>query len=162
MAKKLDSVDNLSPAEVVALSKLFDGERKMVKEAREKLTPGDYEVKASVQLEGNLAVGVSVEYTPTSNIPLLVTMALLVQRMGLQKDAALAMIHTAMTEAILLGESGNETIGPMVKDLEGVIAQIRAEVTANLPRQTRNGTAKFAGVAMRRSPDKNFPTITVT
>ena len=99
-------------------------------------------IKLDLTLEiGQLKIGHDSDRAPTASIPLLPTLALLVKKMGFQRDKALVMIREAMTEAInmdkkaakaLLTEEGVAEAEQMVKD----------EVISQLPRTPVNKPVK--------------------
>ncbi|UCG53598.1 MAG: hypothetical protein JSW58_08575 [Candidatus Latescibacterota bacterium] len=107
------------------------------------LYPGTYEVKARIQLEveGILQKVGDHEYTPTVDIPLKATLALLLQRMGIGREAAMEVLAECMSEAIEAGEKGAEFLKEKTKDVE--IAMARVTATAKkLPKKTRKGALK--------------------
>jgi hypothetical protein len=94
---------------------------------------------------GELRVAADTDKAPTCSIPLLPTLALLLKRMGFQRDKALEMLAEVMEEAInldkdatkaLLSESG-------VKEAQDLL---KKNVIAKLPRTPVKGSVKVSDV----------------
>lgn len=92
-----------------------------------------------------LTVGHDSDKAPTASIPLLPTLALLVKRMGVTRDAALDAIRGAMEEALALDKDAAKAIMQEfgVAEAEKLIKE---KVIATLPRTKvkKSATAKGA------------------
>lgn len=107
------------------------------------LLPGTHEVHGRVtfQVDGVVIKGQDVDYTPTVDIPLLTTMALLLEKSGITREHSKRLLIESMQEAIVFGQQGAETVSERVKDIEAAMEQVR-EVTDALPKKTRTGATK--------------------
>jgi hypothetical protein len=109
------------------------------------LDAGRHTIDATVTLRvtGEVVKGKDVPYTPTVDIPLIPTLALVLEKAGFQRERAKALLVEAMTEALSKGDKGAVTVTERVKDIEAALAHVR-EVTAALPQKVRAGatTAK--------------------
>ena len=105
--------------------------------------PGRHTVDATVTLKvtGEVVKGEDVPYTPTVDIPLLPTLALVMEKAGFQRERAKSLLVEAMTEALANGEKGAGAVAERVKDIEVAMAHVR-EVTAALPQKVRTGATK--------------------
>ena len=127
-----------------ALKKVFDGD------ARDKVAP-DQTIEGMVlnlTLEvGALTIGHDTDKAPTASIPLLPTLALMVRRMGVQRDAALALLKETMTEALTLDKDAMKRL----LDDQGVAEaeqMVKNEVIATLPRTPVKKAVKAKDVAL--------------
>lgn len=122
----------------VALAKLLEKETKNVK-----LPVGVHTVDQTVvlKLKGEVTKGKDVQYTPTVDIPMLPTLALVLEKAGFQRERSKALLIEAMTEALALGEQGSEHVAERVKDIETAMGHVR-EVTGALPKKTKSGATK--------------------
>ena len=104
---------------------------------------------------GEMSIGHDTDKTPTTSIPMLPTLALLVKRMGATREAALTMLKEVMTEALSLGKDASAMLL-----LESGVAEtekaIKDEVIATLPRspvkktvKVKDTTLTITGVASR-------------
>lgn len=107
------------------------------------LAPGRHEVhgKITFQVDGFITKGNDTEYTPTVDIPLLATLALVLEKSGFTREYSKSLLTQAMQEAIVLGQQGSEAIKERVKDIETAMAEVR-EVTNALPKKTRTGPTR--------------------
>lgn len=111
------------------------------------LPVGRYEVNEEVRLKitGTVARSGDVEYTPTTSVPWKMVAALLLEKMGVTRDAATAMLEDACREAIetdRLLSSGQaeikEQLETKFKHLD--VAEKRvAKLVSALPKKTRSG-----------------------
>ena len=108
-----------------------------------KVEAGDYSFDETfvVNIKGSLSKDEDESYTPTVDIPLLLTMALLLEKMGIVRDRAAEMLKEAMQEAIAHQQSGDEYISHFVNDIKVAMDRVR-EVTGSLPKKTRSGKTK--------------------
>ena len=84
------------------------------------------------------------EYTPTVSIPLKATLALLLAKMGFQRERAAELLVDAMTEALNEGLLGEETVTARLADVDAAMARVQA-ITAALPKETRKGAVTVKG-----------------
>lgn len=113
------------------------------------LTPGVHEVNEEIRLKlvGSISKSADVEYTPTSSVPWKLVTALLLERMGVTRDAAAKMILETCKEAIetqRLLDSGNEVaehLTAKLKNISEAEKQVEKIVTA-LPKKTKSGPTK--------------------
>jgi len=124
------------------------------------LEPGRYEFDGTITLKitGEVLRSKDGEYTPTADIPLVPTLALLLQRAGVTREASEALIIECATEAL---EAGTEVTGEMAKriqDAKETLAALRARLSARLPKKTRKGATKFSG---RVTIEKTVATVAV-
>jgi len=113
------------------------------KVAREETGPGVYRnIKMVVEVEvDEMRVAPDTDRAPTASIPLLPTCALLLKRMGVQRDQALEVLKDVMTEALDLGKDASKTLleDTGVADME---KRLKEEVIAKLPRVETKGAVK--------------------
>ncbi len=128
----------LSNLQLVALSKVIKGENSA-------LTAGSHEVDFIVKLhvKGEIKKGADVEYTPTAEIPLLPTMALMLEKMGFMREKAISLLIEAMKEAISEDIASKDVVESRTKDIEEAMSHV-LRITAALPKKTKSGatTAK--------------------
>jgi len=122
----------------VVLAKLMEKETKGVA-----LVPGVHNVDQTIvlKLSGTVTKLAPVEYTPTVDIPLLPTLALVLEKAGFQRERAKTLLVEAMTEALTIGDQGSEHVAERVKDIEVAMGHVR-EVTEALPKKTKQGATK--------------------
>ncbi len=113
------------------------------------IEPGTHPVDAtiSVRLQGVIDKGHPTEYTPTAEIPLLPTMALLLQKAGVTRDHARALLFEAAAEALAAGDDVAAAIGDRLRDAEDAIADVQKAARKLLPKKTRAGALRWNGVA---------------
>jgi hypothetical protein len=104
------------------------------------LAPGLYAVDEvlTIRLRGTVKKAADTSYTPTADIPLLPTLALLLERAGFTRDASKALLVDCMTVALTTGDDATGAIGERLRDVEAAMASVR-EMTAALPKKTRSG-----------------------
>jgi len=104
------------------------------------IAPGDYNIEETLTLrvKGFVRKGEDADYTPTVDIPLIVTLALVLEKAGFQRERAKALLTEAMTEALEAGVEARDNVAQRVKDIDAAIAHVQ-EVTAALPKKTRSG-----------------------
>jgi len=94
-----------------------------------------------------LTVGHDGDKAPTASIPLLPTLALLVKRMGVTRDAALDAIKGAMEEALTLDKGAASKLLEEVGVAEAE-ALIKEKVIATLPRTPVKKSVKAKGAKL--------------
>lgn len=110
------------------------------------LPVGTVEVDETITLRVKATVrrGEDHEYVPTVSIPLKATVALLLAKMGFQRDQASAMLVEAMTEALNADTLGSEAVAAHLADVDLAMARVTA-ITNALPPQTRKGATTVRG-----------------
>jgi len=84
------------------------------------------------------------EYTPTVSIPLKATLALLLARMGFQRERASELLVEAMRDALNGDRLGEDTISERMADVDAAMARVTA-ITSALPKETRKGAVTVKG-----------------
>lgn len=107
------------------------------------IAPGFYNVDetVTVRLAGTVEKLEDEVYTPTVDIPLKRVMALLLSRMGFQRDKAIEVLVDAMTAALNADLNADSFIDTFVKDVDEAMKHVQS-VTAALPPKTRTGKTK--------------------
>ena len=84
------------------------------------------------------------EYTPTVSVPLKATMALLLARMGFQRDVASKLLVEVMTEALKADKLADEGIVNLLADVDAAMEMVQ-EITDALPKERRKGATVVSG-----------------
>lgn len=95
----------------------------------------------------DLSFGHDTDKAPTCSIPMLPVLALLIQRMGCTREAALETVREVMEQALTLGKDATESL----LSESGVAAaekMIKEKVIAKLPRTAVLKTVKAKGVTL--------------
>jgi len=94
---------------------------------------------------GELRVGTDTDKASTCSIPLLPTLALMIKRMGFQRDKALEVLTEVMTQALNLDKDATKALlaETGVADAEKFLKE---EVIAKLPRTPVKGAVKVSDV----------------
>ena len=110
------------------------------------LPPGQYEVDHTVtlRLKGTYKVSNDVSYVPTVDIPMLPTLALLLEKAGIVGPAAERMLVEAMTEALNGGEQAHGAIAERLNDIARAEDRVR-NLVGQLPRKVRKGPSRWDG-----------------
>jgi hypothetical protein len=108
--------------------------------AREEVGPGVHTnlvMDLTVRV-GEMRIGADTDKAPTCSIPLLPTLALMIKRMGFQRDKALEVLTEVMTQAINLDKDATKALlaETGVADAEKLL---KTEVIAKLPRTHVDG-----------------------
>lgn len=122
----------------VTLAKYFS---KKLKDNDIVLNPGLHNVDTTISLKisGNINKLEDVDYTPTvDNVPLLPTLALVLEKSGFQRENIKRMLIAAMCEALELEEKGKEYIRDKCRDVEAAMQHVR-EITTALPKKVKSG-----------------------
>jgi len=126
--------------EQIALSKALS--KRVIDDARELLTPGVHNVDVSIRISGSLSVSEDYFTTPTVSIPLKETMALLLHRMGFQREAAITILREVMTEAIGTMGCGKNALADALPIVVEAMEMVETEILAHLPQQSRKGPVR--------------------
>lgn len=108
------------------------------KAARAEVGPGTYDIDVLVHVTGTVKVGQDTDRTPTVSIPLLSTLALVLHRSGFQRAAAIEIIRSAVTDALLLGKDATEEI-LKVSGVNEALDLISNDLIPSLPRSHVKG-----------------------
>jgi len=95
-----------------------------------------------LRLTGEVSKSADSEYTPTTSIPLKATMAILLEKCGITREAAADMLIEAMTEALECETEPEDSIVDRIKDLEKAEKRVQ-EITRALPPKVRAGAVRF-------------------
>lgn len=76
---------------------------------------------------------------PTVSIPLIPTLALLIEKMGVTRDHALRMLREAVSESMIEGINEDASIKERISDVEKAIATVRTDLIDKLPKMKRSG-----------------------
>lgn len=92
-----------------------------------------------VRLAGSVQKREDQMVAPTISIPLLATMAYFVDRLGLQRDQALATLREAITEAMTRNVEESPSIRARMAEMETAVAAVKRDLIEKLPRLPRSG-----------------------
>lgn len=111
----------------------------------DKLPVGTHHVDSTVtfRVTGTVKKNEDEAYTPTAEIPLLPTMALLLEKAGIVGDAAINMLADAMKEAIILNKDAKDAIKGKLKDYYAAEQKVQAMI-GKLPEKKRSGKTVYA------------------
>lgn len=115
--------------------------------AREEVGPGVHNnlvMDLTVRV-GEMRIANDTDKAPTCSIPMLPTLALLLKRMGFQRDKALEMLAEVMEEAINLDKDATKALlaETGVKEAQDLL---KKNVIAKLPRTPVKGSVKVSDV----------------
>ena len=134
---------NLSPNQILALSRVLTD--KKIEQARNAVgnDVGLVVDPFTVSCEGGtISIGEGVPYTPTVHLPILDVLVIALHKAGFQRENIMAMITDAASDAL----NADEKVGDATKkEVDFVRAEVKAlqeSLSANLPKQTRNGVMK--------------------
>jgi len=77
--------------------------------------------------------------SPTVSIPLIPTLALLVEKMGITREHAINMLREALSEAMADGVNEDARINERITDVEAAVKTVRQELIDQLPKMKRSG-----------------------
>lgn len=77
--------------------------------------------------------------SPTVSIPLIPTLALLIEKMGVTREHALRMLRDAISEAMTDGLCEDACINERISDVEQAVSTVRKELIDQLPKMKRAG-----------------------
>ena len=107
---------------------------------KSEISKGEHKIDntLTIDIKGIVNKFADESYTPTVSIPIKATLALLLNRMGFQRDKAAALIVEVMTEALKADEKADEALAATLKEIEQAEQRV-ADMTAALPKKTRKG-----------------------
>lgn len=113
------------------------------KSARMELDTGVYhDINVTLEVHvDEMRVAPDTDKAPTTSIPLLPTCALLLKRMGIQREEALDMMREVMVEALDMGKDATQALldETGVADME---KRLKEEVISKLPRVPVKGAVR--------------------
>lgn len=139
----------LSPVEACFVSRALAADK--IKDAIDAMVPDNTEatVDVTVRFTGKLARGEAGERKATSRALRKATLALLVRRMGLQRDAALALLTDVLTEAANMGEDAEKALLEECPEIEGAFGAVDKLADA-LPKIVTSGRVTLSSVKVER------------
>lgn len=105
------------------------------------IAPGSYSIDETITLRvaGTIDKGDDENYTPTISVPVKALAATLLPRLGATREAGIAVLVEAITEALNNGKKADETLRNRMKDADAAFDMVNQRVLANLPPSTRTG-----------------------
>lgn len=94
---------------------------------------------------GTLEKGADEEYTPTISVPVKALAAALLERMGATREAGIAMLVAAITDALNSDRKAAGTITERMRDAEAAFKMVNDRLLATLPKSTRTGKTRWDG-----------------
>lgn len=76
---------------------------------------------------------------PTISIPLIPTIAFFWERLGVEKDAAMAVLREAIKEAMRAGSNESPNINGKMDDVAEAVAAVKRDLIGELPKMHRAG-----------------------
>lgn len=129
----------ISDLVAVALSKHFGKNNAVIAQGTHQI-----DQVLTIHIKGTVKKAASTLAAPTTEIPLIATMALMLKKMGFQRDKAAEMIRECMLESLALKAAGEENdssqiILERIADAETQIAFLKKEIIEKLPKQPKSG-----------------------
>jgi len=147
-------MSNLTPELRLAIEAgIKDALKKVEKtagDARDEAKPDQKITGMVIDLRLELAevdIGHDTDKAPTSSIPLLPVLGLMVKRMGVTRDAALKMLQEVMEAALTMDKDASEELLKEAGVAEAEEA-IRTKVIATLPRTKVKKSVKVKGASL--------------
>jgi hypothetical protein len=139
----------LSPVEALFIQRALSADR--VREALEALVPDGTEadIDVTVRVRGHLKRGESGDRKPTSRALRKATLAVLVRRMGLQREKALELISSVLLEAHELTEDAEKKLLEEHPEVEEAFGKVDAFIDT-LPRIPTQGRVGVTDVLVER------------
>lgn len=108
------------------------------------LLPGSYNLDETITLRvaGTVEKGDDESYTPTISVPVKALAATLLPRLGATREAGIAVLVEAITEALNNGKKADETLRDRMKDADAAFDLVNQRVLATLPPSTRTGKTR--------------------
>ena len=123
----------------VVLTALAAALGKMAK-ASGRIPAGVYTVDETITMRvvGDVKKSQDEEYVPTIAMPVKAIMATLLPRLGATREAAMAVLVEAMTEAVEMEQQGDAALKSRMKDVDSAFETVAAVLDA-LPPKSRTG-----------------------
>lgn len=125
--------------ELLALQKLAND--KAVKAARDEVGVGTHEVDFVVRVSGSLSVSEDTDRASTARLLNEATLALLIKRMGFQRDEAMKILREVALEAMDI-QNGNKRKLLEETGVKEALATLKKEVVAAMPRTPVRGAVR--------------------
>jgi poly(A) polymerase Pap1 len=136
--RKKDTTMAMNNLVKLAIAKSLEKATKEFKAAQ-----GTHNIDTTIMLrvKGTVTKGADTEYKPTVDIPLLPTLALVLEKAGFMREKAKELLIEAMTEALELSAKGEKFVEERVKNIEEAMEHVQ-EVTEALPKKKKSGSTK--------------------
>ncbi len=136
---KTDSVEtvSLTPIQILALSKALT--KKDIDAARAQLGPGKHQVDMTINLSGTVSIGNSGEKKSTVSIPVKGVLGILLQRAGVTREASIALITDAVTQAMKASEEGTKGESAMDSYVDELFEEVTCNLCSALPKTPTSG-----------------------
>ncbi len=111
------------------------------------LAPGTHYVDEvlTIHVSGSVQKQADSMVAPTTSLPYLSIIALLLERSGCTRDYSLKLLREVITEAMTNpGKGKNEQIEARMKDVESAISLMKTSLLSALPKQRRSGRLAVA------------------
>ena len=105
------------------------------------LDPGfhHFDEVLTVRVSGTVEKKDDQYVAPTTSLPTILTIALLLQKSGATGPHALNLLKECITEAMTTGSSKDKEIAARVKEVEKAVETVKRDLIAKLPKQKRSG-----------------------
>ena len=105
------------------------------------LAPGSHYVDEvrTVHISGTVQKQNDSMVAPTTSLPLIPIIALILEKSGITRDHSLKMLTEAITESVVNGKTKSDRIEARMKDIESAVNSVRKDLIAKLPKQRRAG-----------------------
>jgi hypothetical protein len=128
-----------------------------------------FDETVTLRIAGTVEKCADEEYTPTISVPVKALAATLLPRLGATREAALATLVEAITEALNGDRKADATLRDRMKDADAAFGIVNDRLLASLPKSTRTGktfvaatvepvaagvTAAAAAVSLTPSPNE--------
>ena len=126
---------------------------KETKDFKKEIAPGVYAVDTtiSVTIKATVKKGEPSEYTPTCDIPLKETLALILEKAGFQRENMMKTIVECMKEALESKAKGNSIIAERLKDIDVAMERV-TNMTEQLPKKSKQGIVTITGEVTIEEP----------
>ena len=92
-----------------------------------------------VRVQGHVEKHEDQMIAPTVSIPLVSVLAYFWERAGIERDAAMAMLREAITEAMRENRKEDAAVLKRIEDVEAAIKAVKSDLIAKLPKMPRAG-----------------------
>lgn len=140
---KTEDCQNCTLLDLLILEKLGFSENE-AKQLREQIPSGnEATIDSLYHVKGKVEIGEDYSTTPTVNIPIKAVLALVVRRLGFQREGVLEIIKQCVKDAILRGEQAEAEIMEATPQAEIMLEQVEQDVLKQLPKTLRKGAVKL-------------------
>ena len=98
-----------------------------------------FDETVTLRIVGSVEKGDDEEYTPTISVPVKALAATLLPRLGATREAALATLVAAITEALNSDRKADTTLRERMADAEQAFKLVNDRLLSTLPKSTRTG-----------------------